>query len=207
MSVIKKIIFDLLPFNREYLKISKTKLHISYLSFFKHKLGFLKTYWPKSNYCTVANASKIFIGINSLVGRPGVYLQGEGNLYIGNYVQLGPNVGVLSSNHALYDQRKSISEKVVIGDYCWIGMNSVVLPGVKLGTRTIVGAGSVVTKSFEGGYCVIAGNPARKIKNLHKELFKPWQEDIESYGFVLKERFEEKNKDIVTQLRNEINNI
>ena len=39
-------------------------------------------------------------------------------------------------------------------------MNSVILPGVVLGDRTIVGAGSVVTKSFSQGNCVVAGNPA-----------------------------------------------
>lgn len=47
-----------------------------------------------------------------------------------------------------------------------IKMNSVVLPGVTFGPKTIVGAGSVVTKSFPEGQCVIAGNPARVIKRL-----------------------------------------
>lgn len=54
----------------------------------------------------------------------------------------------------------------MIGDKCWIGMNSVILPGVVLGDNTIVGAGSVVTKSFENGHCVVAGNPAKLIKRL-----------------------------------------
>lgn len=43
-------------------------------------------------------------------------------------------------------------------------MNSVILPGVVLGEHTVVGAGSIVTKSFSEGYCVIAGNPAKIIK-------------------------------------------
>lgn len=53
--------------------------------------------------------------------------------------------------------------RITIGDSCFIGMNSILLPGVELGERTIVGAGSVVTKSFPEGNVVIAGNPARVI--------------------------------------------
>ncbi len=53
--------------------------------------------------------------------------------------------------------------KISIGDRCFIGFNSILLPGVTLGPRTIVGAGSVVTKSFPQGDVVIAGNPARVI--------------------------------------------
>lgn len=55
-------------------------------------------------------------------------------------------------------------KKVVIGDKSWIGMNSLILPGVILGSNTIVGGGSVVTKSFPQGHCVIAGNPAKLLK-------------------------------------------
>ena len=53
--------------------------------------------------------------------------------------------------------------RVKIGNSCFIGVHSIVLPGVELGDRTIVGAGSVVTKSFPEGNVVIAGNPARPI--------------------------------------------
>ena len=53
--------------------------------------------------------------------------------------------------------------KIKIGDHCFIGAKSILLPGVVLGERTIVGAGSVVTKSFPQGNIVIAGNPAKEI--------------------------------------------
>lgn len=45
-------------------------------------------------------------------------------------------------------------------------MNSILLPGVELGPHTIVGAGSVATKSFPEGNCITVGNPAKIIKKL-----------------------------------------
>ena len=113
----------------------------------------------------------------------GVYIQGGGGVSFGNYVQLGPNVGILSSNHDLYNQYKMNNAKIVIGDYSWIGMNSVVTAGVELGTRTIVAAGSVVTKSFPDGFCVLGGVPAKIIKKLNQDEFVPWTDDIEFIGF------------------------
>lgn len=83
-----------------------------------------------------------------------------------------------------------VNREVRIGDYCWIGMNVVILPGVVLGTRTIVGAGSIVTKSFPDGYCILAGNPAKIIKNLDKDKFVATQFKTEYYGFIPKKNFE-----------------
>ncbi len=73
-------------------------------------------------------------------------------------------MGIITQNHDPQNPNKHLPAKeVVIGDNCWIGMNAVILPGVHLGDHITVGAGAVVTHSFEGN-CVIAGNPARIIK-------------------------------------------
>ncbi|MCB0275013.1 MAG: hypothetical protein KDI06_09385 [Calditrichaeota bacterium] len=58
------------------------------------------------------------------------------------------------------------AEPIEIGDNCWLGANSIILPAVRLGQHTVVAAGSVVTKSFPEGDVVIGGNPARVIKTL-----------------------------------------
>ncbi|MGA2084600.1 MAG: DapH/DapD/GlmU-related protein, partial [Terracidiphilus sp.] len=55
---------------------------------------------------------------------------------------------------------------VVLGENCWIGMNAVILPGVHLGARTVVGAGAIVRTSFPEGNCILAGVPAKKVKEL-----------------------------------------
>lgn len=149
-----------------------------------------QVYWPVHKNSEVTHPEKIFVGINSNAGtRPGCYLQGNGGIYIGNYVHFASNIGIISGNHDLYDQMKHVTKEVRIGDYSWIGMGVIVLPGVTLGPRTIVGAGSIITKSFPTGYCVIAGNPARLIKTLDPSEFKPTKFRSEYYGFIPKNRF------------------
>ena len=93
----------------------------------------------------------------------------EEHVHIGKDVAIGPGVKIVTKNHNLqdvwgYQERKPVH----IGDYCWIGANAVILPGVTLGPRTVVGAGAIVTKSFSEGYCVIVGNPAKIMKRLKK---------------------------------------
>ncbi|WP_051254351.1 acyltransferase [Arenibacter latericius] len=207
MKIIKTIIGVFIPFLSEYKCFSKAKLQASYVEFLKFKIGVSKIYWPVHKTCTVANVNKIYTGVNCLIGRPGAYLQGAGELYIGNYVQIAPNVGILTANHDLYDQRVSNINKVIIGEYSWVGMNSVILPGVSLGTRTIVAAGSIVTKSFPDGFCVIGGNPAKVIKQLDKVQFMPWKDEVEFYGYIPKEVFERNYPERVRKLENELNQL
>lgn len=150
-----------------------------------------RVYWPVHENSEVTHPDNIFVGINSNAGtRPGCYIQGNGGIYIGNYVRFASNIGIISANHNLYNHARHCSKEVYIDDYTWLGMNVVVLPGVKLGPRTIVAAGSVVTKSFPDGYCVIGGNLAKLIKELDKEKFVPTKYPEEFYGFVPKEEFE-----------------
>jgi acetyltransferase-like isoleucine patch superfamily enzyme len=109
---------------------------------------------------------------DNIIGNPvcssaGCFFQAVGKIEIGDDVWIAPNVGIITANHDFSDLPKNSRPKPVsIGPHCWIGMNAVILPGVTLGERTIVGAGSVVTKSFPEGHCVIAGNPAKLIRGL-----------------------------------------
>ena len=96
----------------------------------------------------------------------GCYYQNfSAKIYIGRGSYIAPNVGIITANHDPEDLSKHFPGRDVhIGDGCWIGMNSIILPGVSLAKGVIVGAGSVVTKSFDSPGVVIAGNPARVIK-------------------------------------------
>lgn len=138
------------------------------LWFFQKVLGFNReVYWPVHFTSKVNQFKNICIGVDTNPGsEPGCYIQGLGKIYIGDYTQIAQNVGIISANHDVYDLRTHNKTEVIIGKYCWIGINAVILPDVVLGDFTVVGAGAVVTKSFPDGHCVIAGNPARKIKDL-----------------------------------------
>ncbi|HTN46489.1 MAG TPA: acyltransferase [Flavipsychrobacter sp.] len=148
-------------------------------------------YWPVHPSSKINQYKNIIIGVETSPGyEPGCYIQGIGTVYIGDYTQIAQNVGIISSNHDLYDNSVHHKEEVRIGNYCWLGMNSVILPGVNLGDFTVVGAGSVVTKSFPDGHCVIAGNPAKIIKTLEKDKCVRYKSEHEYIGFIPKSRFE-----------------
>jgi hypothetical protein len=130
-----------------------------------------KVSFPVSPRITVTNSKNIHFDIDDLNNFQGFgnYYQsvGTGCISIGKGSWIAPNVGIITANHNINDLISHEEAKdVVIGEYCWIGMNSTILPGVVLGPKTIVGAGSVVTKSFVEGNCIIVGNPARKIKSI-----------------------------------------
>jgi acetyltransferase-like isoleucine patch superfamily enzyme len=148
-------------------------------------------YWPVHFTSIVSNPNNIYCGIETSPGfSPGNYIQAMGKIYIGDYTQIAPNVGIITGNHDLHDNSKHIIKDVTIGKYCWIGMGAIIMPGVQLGDYTIVGAGSIVTKSFVDGYCVIGGNPAKEIKKIEQKDCIFHQSKVEYNGYIKHEDFE-----------------
>lgn len=79
--------------------------------------------------------------------------------------------------------------KIKVGNNCFIGAHSIILPGVSIGNNCVVGAGSVLTKSVPDG-CVVAGNPARYITT-YDELMarvKLWPSENDISGDSYKDR-------------------
>lgn len=193
--LLKYIYFNVLRTNkytRIVLETSKTQTPVSFFQIFKFKIFKLGRgpYWPVHPSSKIANYKNILIGIETSPGlMPGCYIQGNGKIFLGDYTQIGPGVGIISSNHDIFDNRIGKFSTVEIGKYCWIGMNSVILPGVTLGDFTIVGAGSIVTKSFSEGYCVIGGNPAKVIKKINPTDCIKFKSDHEYVGYIKKEEF------------------
>lgn len=104
-----------------------------------------------------------------------------GDIEIGKYCLFSLNVHLSSGRHYynfrpeyyIKDQdalvmsdkelSKKHSQKIVIGDDCWLGINSVVMPGIKIGRGSVIGANSVVTKDIQP-FSIAVGAPAKVIK-------------------------------------------
>ena len=88
---------------------------------------------------------------------------------IGARCQLGPNIQLLTPTHPLdaAERRSGVegAEPITIDDDVWLGGGVIVLPGVSIGARTVVGAGAVVTKDLPSDV-VAVGNPAKIVKRL-----------------------------------------
>lgn len=114
--------------------------------------------------------SFLSIGDNTFIGEFNNIRATGGEIIIGNNCNISQHCTLVSSNHSIV-KGINISEQkwdetkvgIFIGDDVWIGANSVVLPGVRIGNGAVIGAGSVVTKNIpDNAICV--GNPARVIK-------------------------------------------
>ena len=88
---------------------------------------------------------------------------------IGNAVLIGPSVQIYTAMHpANWEERasgKEFAKPVTIGDNVWLGGAAVICPGVTIGARSIIGAGSVVTRDIPPDVFA-AGNPCKVIKRL-----------------------------------------
>jgi acetyltransferase-like isoleucine patch superfamily enzyme len=132
------------------------------------RIGKKALIWP-SAYIT--HGYNIVAGDYLAINR-GCHIDGRGGITIGNYVLIGPNVFIGSSNHVVSPKDNAPRlllghnpEPVHIGNNVWIGANAVICPGVSIGDQSVVGAGSVVTKDVPGSV-VVAGSPAHIIKTL-----------------------------------------
>ena len=111
---------------------------------------------------------RIRVGARTFVNY-GLVALDVASIAIGDDVQIGPNVQLLTPTHPIDpDTRRAkweAAEPIAIEGNVWLGGGVIVLPGVTIGENTVVGAGSIVTKDLPPNV-VAAGNPARVVRSL-----------------------------------------
>ena len=160
MQKVKKsivfLIFKLLPSTRCYfLKAKLLRL-----------LGF-----NVSNRARIVSSVKflgienISIGDDTFIGH-NTFISGSHNssVTIGSYCDISSGVTIVTGTHKIdvegkHIAGKGLSKNIIIQNGTWIGINATILPGVTIGEKSIVAAGSVVTKDVPS-YVMVAGNPA-----------------------------------------------
>ena len=110
----------------------------------------------------------IFCGDNVYFNVNCVVLDGA-KVTIGSNVFFAPGVQIYTANHPLEATLRQTLENalpITIGNDCWIGGNTIILPGIKIGNGCVIGAGSVVTKDIPENSLAV-GNPAKVIRKLN----------------------------------------
>jgi maltose O-acetyltransferase len=119
--------------------------------------------------CRVYHPWKIEIGHNTVV-NPSCVLDGREGLIIGNNVSISEQSLILSLQHDPQSSDFAAQGKITyIEDYVWLGMRSIIMPGVKIGKGAIVAAGSVVTKNVDP-FSIVGGIPAKVIGQRNTDL-------------------------------------
>ncbi|ASV10810.1 DapH/DapD/GlmU-related protein [Leptospira santarosai] len=132
------------------------------------------TIFSPTRFKTLSPSAKILIGND--VGVNGLSITARSkSVIIGNGVMFAPNVTIMDSSfHALWPPEGRLTnpdfesdDDVVIGNNVWLGSQVIVLKGVKIGNNSVIGAGSIVTKSIPEN-CLAVGNPAKPIRFLNQ---------------------------------------
>lgn len=112
--------------------------------------------------------SHTFVGARTFASF-GLVCLDVARITIGDDVQIGPNVQLLTATHPLEAAPRRAkwesARPITIGDNAWLGGGAIVLPGVTVGADSVIGAGAVVTRDVPAGV-VAVGNPARVVRSL-----------------------------------------
>ncbi|MEM5014466.1 sugar O-acetyltransferase [Niallia taxi] len=117
---------------------------------------------------------------NDVYANFNLTLVDDTDIYIGNNVLIGPNVTIDAGTHPIHPElrRKAAQYNlpVIIEDNVWIGAGAIILPGVRIGENTVIGAGSVVTKDIPPNVVAI-GSPCRVLRKINENDMKYYHKD------------------------------
>lgn len=150
-----------------------TPLPLSSIGMYVRKFLAKRIFKKTSNNFKIHSGVDFGSGINVEIGENSSLNKNAwiGNdTVIGNEVMMGPEIIILSGSHNFSDtsipmthQGAPARRPVTIGNDVWIGTRTIILPGVKIGSHSIIGSGSIVTKDVPE-WAIVAGNPAKVIK-------------------------------------------
>lgn|GEM_PF-1042096 len=136
----------------------------------KKKLTHLKdSYFGYDFFCAFGNLYGEGVWFSN------TYILDYAPVYFGKSVTIGPDVKIITSWHEISNFNMVKAEPIIIEDNVWITMNAIILPGVTIGRNSIIGAGSIVTKSIPPN-SLVGGNPARVIKTIERDY--PYWDDL-----------------------------
>ncbi len=163
-------------YNRLIGQLPSHNLRMSYLQAYLARVGQKTSVQMR---CRFLNGRKVFLGDRNVINFGCLFDGRHYQIKTGSDVSIGPEATILTLGHD--PQSPEFADKggdVIIGDRVWIAYRAIILPGVTIGDGAVIGAGSVVTKDVKP-YTIVAGNPARFIKqrnyNLNYQLnYQPW---------------------------------
>jgi len=162
--------------HRDRVKVKLRKLNIT--EYHTDKMGeVLRSLFPNSApdffveppfYCDYGDS--IYAGEGVFINFGAVILDGA-KVTIGKKTLIAPGVHIYTSQHPLNADDRDVFETcvpVIIGERCWIGGHVTICPGVTIGDRSVIGAGSVVVNDIPEDSLAV-GNPAKVIRKLNQK--------------------------------------
>lgn len=149
------------------------------------RMAFYRRFFEIGPECTILMNLKIrrmyglILGRNVNINQKCMLDTRGGNITIGNYVDIAPEVNIWTLEHDFnHADFPSVGAPVVIEDFVWIANRAIILPGVKIGKGAVVAAGAVVTKDI-APWTIVGGVPAKKIgdrnpKQNPRQFFDPF---------------------------------
>ena len=113
----------------------------------------------------------VHIGENTFIGNESVITGGLAKIEIGSNCDISDRVSLFCGTHEIDSKGvrvagRGIGKDIKIGDGVWIGYGALILPGVKIGNKAIIAAGSVVNKDVEEN-TIVGGNPSKLIRKIN----------------------------------------
>lgn len=158
------------------------------------KFGHIGTNVKILNGFNIGYAENLYIEDDVIIG-PNCFINCDGGVVIKRGTGLGPNLTLYSITHDYKNpsslpfntKDKDIRKKVIINENCWIGCNTTILPGVEIGERCIIAAGSVVTKSIPP-FSLAGGNPAKVIEPIPVDNYYQLKADNQIVFYIEREK-------------------